>query len=457
MPASAPDSSRAKREARKAANKAANTTLLGGMDIKYIYGLVFAGLLGTVAILQFLSSLATVLGAPRNLKTLDITEAKYSPGSYTPEGVAELKDIFFAGKPHVLYCTDDVGFLEPIPQLVKDLARLMNKDETLKPLNPTTLQVNCFKPLPTNQTIAERFNFGKNANFLAVFGEQEQPLQLNYLTSADQVMKQIKPMLSQTGGGNLVQRVVYLKDFERFKKVSRSVGLLYKTSDAAKGMAGLLKPHQVGDLRTGLKVFGIDSSFYHLSLDPDFVEAAPVFEDAQNLGQAICFVKDADASGFDALGEEIKKTEDARDPTASPEAAKSTKYIARYLDSWDDPEKISKFLNDCYQQPIEEIRKEMKTEIVGIQVKDPDAVEEKKEEEDAEDTPKVVVTDWVKLVKRPRLAAIPSETKHMKANAREGMSEGEKVGQRMEEEEEDDLEDDVPAQNAEEQVEDIEL
>ena len=76
---------------------------------------------------------------------------------------------------------------------------------------------NCFKPMKgSGKTIAERFSFGKNEAFLAVFANEDPPLQLNYLQNAEYVAKQIKPRLKFG-----IQKIVYKKDWDKTMKESK--------------------------------------------------------------------------------------------------------------------------------------------------------------------------------------------------------------------------------------------
>lgn len=151
----------------------------------------------------------------------------------------------------------------------------------------TLLQANCFAPLPTGKTIAERFNFGKKPNFLAVFGSGvNKPLQLNYLASAPQVVKLMRPAWAT--GAKLVKKVVYLKDFDDFKGRQRAVVMLGAKMDKRKAMSQMIS-RGLQSVR-GLKSYLVDSSFYHLGLEKEFAEAAPK-EESEAYGEAVCFLK----------------------------------------------------------------------------------------------------------------------------------------------------------------------
>lgn len=339
----------------------------------------------------------------------------------------------------------------------------------------------------TGKTIAERFNFGKKPNFLAVWGPtKDEPLQLNYFTSVKQVLQQMKPMFGTGKAASIAQRVVYLKDFDRFKKLSRSVVLLGKTADKRKSMEEMLQPHfKNGDDKDllGLKVFSIDSSFHHLSLQKDFVNLAPTPEESE-YGDAICFLKDQDPSMIDALGEEMITEKKATD---SPEG-KKVSYFAQYLESWES-DTIANFLKQCsggegnYDKIVAEAadiavqektvfaEKQAAAEAAAAAASSSSTEDETTAALPAELDVSIVLLPgtsgkWRKLVRKPRLAAVPSEAKQVSAPSRPGMGgdgsrkgEGEKVGRRTDdgEENEEDLDDLDPPSPEDEVVEDVEI
>lgn len=394
------------RASRKAAQKAANVE---ANKIEGIFGDTKTMLIVIGVALAFVGFAAVQFVA---LLSGNLTPGMSSEGSWfgfgganhilnvndhSADNINHMKDVFYSGKPYVLYCVNEQGENAPMPTVVREIGRLMKNEYPESRL----LIANCFANLPTGDTIASRFHFGKNPNFLAVFGgpNSERPAQLNYLSSASQVVSnQIYPVWARGGANNVIKPVIYLTDFAAFKKAHKSIVLL---GDVTK-RAMMQKAMGEGLKSRNLSAYQIDNTFYTLNLEKEFTELAPMKEDAN----AVCFVRDHNPELIDAFGIEIpEKREDG-----NFESTKKTSYTAMYLNSWEEDD-VEKFLNKC-QNGIQYRSSAIKLE------NSYDSTEADDKDSEDKDKPVAEPLAFYELTKKPRLSAIESEVKKVQAPKR---------------------------------------
>ncbi|CAD7923594.1 unnamed protein product [Amoebophrya sp. A120] len=342
-----------KRALKKQENAALNSASLLTQK-QFWYGLGFMFLVGGISIFQFGLMLSNLLGVA------NVANAGVHYVDVASED-AKLKEAFFGGDPHVLYCTGEKTELAPTPKVVVDLARMIQKDK--KAGDTKFITANCFKPMSSGKTIAERFSFGKNEGFVAVFANEDPPVQLNYLQSAEYVAKQIKPML-KTG----ITKIVYKKDWDKIKKKRSFLLLGGKTHPKLNNMHAVFSPEVKNYRKT--KIATVDTSFWEVNqLDEEFVKALPAPEEDSEFGTAMCVVKEPTAGGpepdeeEDEKAEEKAKTEeekraeakkafkDGKDGKKEEEKKdeknkKVKKYRIAYLDSWEG-DAPRQFLEKC--------------------------------------------------------------------------------------------------------------
>lgn len=321
----------------------------------------------------------------------------------------QLKQAFFSGEPHVLYCQGDKTEGTMVPQVVTELAKKVAQDKVIG--DTKVIAANCFQKMKSGKTIAERFDFGKNEGFIGVFANEDTPKMLNYLRSADHVLKQIKPMLKPT-----LAKIVYKNDWEETKKRKTFMILGAQKKPMLTNMEMVFQP-LVKEFRR-VKVVSVDTSFWKVDTSEEFDKLVPTDTD-KDYGYAMCVSR---------IAEEEEANADGTVKEVPANAPKKPKYQAAYLKSWDG-DAPRDFMIQCNNGGEPE---------------------------------------WTKLMRKVKVYARPSEAKVVKAPPRPGQenSEGaglkkggkEKIGRREEETIEDDGEDDDMAEAAEDEVvEDVEL
>lgn len=276
----------------KQANMEKNQT--GKWDKKFWYScgalfLLFGG--GAVQFVYMLSQFMGGKTGPSGYQTSDITMLDVAKDE------AKLKDIFFGGQAHVLYCASEKTEDKPVPRIIGEIATKLAVQSGTE-----TVQVqaaNCFKKLTSGRTIAERFNFGKNEGFIGIFANGNKPVQLNYLPNAKNVAKQIKGYIARE-----IQKVVYLKDFDSCKTKKSCMILMGKQQNALARAQSLIKPSL--DHYRKVQVNSVDTSFWDVNIDSAFKPETGFEEDAM-YGAAICVVKDKAGDEEGASKEDKKK------------------------------------------------------------------------------------------------------------------------------------------------------
>merc|ERR1711998_810784 len=117
--------------------------------MKMYYGIGVLSIFLILGVSTFFSLLGDMARTPKGITLFDVSD-------HSPANIEKMKDIFFSGKPYVLYCVDNTSSDVPQPQIIKETVAAMQKDSVAK--EAQFLQANCFIPLPTGKTIAERFN-----------------------------------------------------------------------------------------------------------------------------------------------------------------------------------------------------------------------------------------------------------------------------------------------------------
>ncbi|CAD7930016.1 unnamed protein product [Amoebophrya sp. A25] len=274
-----------KKALKKQENEAKNGTPLL-MTKQFWYGSVAIFLIFGAGIMQFGMLMSDFIGKGG----ISVGGVRYID-SATDD--ASLREAFFGGEPHVLYCSGNKTEHGLVPQVVTDMAKMIHKDKKTAATNFITS--NCFKPMKSGKTIAERFNFGKNEGFIAVFANDDPPVQLNYLQSAEYVVKQIKPQL-KTG----IVKIVYKKDWEKIRK-KRSYLLL-----GAKSSVQITKMHEVytPELKTYRKtrIASVDTSFWEINTSEEVKSVMP--KEDPDYGLAMCVVKVGKGDGLPEDDEE---------------------------------------------------------------------------------------------------------------------------------------------------------
>jgi len=251
------DGKLSKRAQRKAENAAANSggSLTSG-NAKYglmgVAGVVVAG-----GLASFFSILADSLGNSTSIPFIDMYDNKV------------VQATFLSGEPNVVYCVSDKTEGGALPDLIGKIKAEVMKSKHAE--GATFVAANCFRKSEVldNKTVAEKFNFGKNEGFLSVFVNREKPLQLNYLADANQLAKQIVPLLKVE-----IKKAVYLKDFEVCQTGKSCVVLGGRTKMATKASNEYFKEYMRS--HRGLKMVAVDTGFYDLKLgSSSFVEAQP--------------------------------------------------------------------------------------------------------------------------------------------------------------------------------------
>lgn len=313
------DQKLSKRAQRKAENAAANNvgSLTNG-NLFYAAGGIGA-LIGVGAIASFASILSESWGGGTSIPFIDM---------YDPKVV---QSTFLSGEPNIVYCVSDKTEGGALPDLIGKI-----KAEVMKSKHgegATFVAANCFRKSEVleNKTVAEKYGFGKNEGFLAVFVNRETPLQLNYLADAQQVSKQIVPLLKIE-----IKKAVYLKDFEVCQTGKSCIVLGGRTKMAAKASGEHFKEYMRS--YRGLKMVAVDTGFYDLKLGSAFVEAQP-------RGDAMSSPADIDK---DLLETDVVCIANVLQPKKSKTGRGEDEYkhFGKWLGSWEG-DGVDGLMKDC--------------------------------------------------------------------------------------------------------------
>lgn len=412
-----------KRALRKSENAAKNKELNGlGGGKKFWYGLIALFLFSAVALVQFAMQLSKFLEGNTSAAHLDTQDNE------------KLKEVFFSGAAHVVFCQDDKTEMLPAPDVYTQIIKQAQGNKPGQAL--TFWTANCFRAMSSGKSISERFSLGKKEGYIAIFGNEEPPLMLNYLRDPSHVLKQIISFTKTE-----ITKLTYIKDWDSLKS-KRSYVLLGSNADAPGTETPTSSPAVVNNekllvMRQKVKPFvekyrkvkfaTVDMDFWKMDTgnkaeesDNDALELAANFHTIT--GGAVCISKVVGSTDGDDLLKSDKKDEDDG-AGASPTAEKKVKYYGQVLQSWEG-DALENFIQQCQAGG------------------DPET--------------------WTKIYRKPRIFARPSEVKKVVAPSRkgkateedEGLKKGgkEAVGRRQEEAPADDDDDDIDADEAVEEV-----
>lgn len=328
----------------------------------------------------------------------------------------KLKTVFFSGDPYVLYCQGSKTAGGPVPQVVTEIAKAVQKDTAIGDTKFVT--TDCFTSMTSGKSVSERFDFGKNEGFIGIFSNEDTPTMLNYLQSAAHVHKQLRPLLKPT-----LSKITYIKDWEKTQKRKTLLILESKSRSALTNMELVFQPMVKAFRR--VKVVAVDTGFWKFDTSEEFEKLAPGNSD-KDFGEAVCVTRIADEETGEP--DPFAKTGEVKE--AQKDEPKKPKYLANYLTNWEG-DAPARFMEQCSSGGAD---------------------------------------DWPKLMRRPRVYARPSEPKVVRAPPRkgvaaaaedEGLKKGgkEKVGRRADDGEdaaEDDMGDISDGAVEEETVEDVE-
>lgn len=385
----------------KQQNKEMNQS--GGYDKKFWYSCGALLLLFGGGAIQFVYMLSQFMGGKTG-------QSGYQTSSIPMIDVEKegdkLKDIFFGGQAHVLYCASEKTEDKPVPRIIGEIATKLAVQSGTETV--TVHAANCFKKMSSGRTIAQRFNFGKNEGFIAIYANGNKPVQLNYLPNAKNVAKQIKGYIARS-----IQKVVYLKDFDSCKQKKSCMVLMGKQQNALARAQSLIKPSL--DHYRKVQVSSVDTSFWDLNIDSAF-KPETGFEEDPMYGAAICVVKD-------------KAGESDEEGASNEDKKKKPIYKAAVLPSWEGDAPLD-FMKLCDEGGAADWQ----------------VVKDHAEVKAISSKPKVVVP--------PEDAKAEFRRKQQEAGLKKGGKEA--VGRRAEEKDLDDLDDDFVPED-EDLVEDVEL
>lgn len=248
----------------------------GKSSSAWIYGLAFFALMFGAGMVQFILTIMDVAGrgyGSRGLDTLDVSNTD------------ALREAFFSGAPHVIYCVSDKTEDQPVPELVVKIKEKLA--ETKGTEDVKMMKANCFKPMAGegNRSIAKRFKFGKNESFLAIFANQSTPKMLNHLSKAKEVVKQIKTYVTPK-----LKNVVYLDDFKKAQQRKTVIIMSAKKKFMLNSLEEKFKPF-VYPYR-GVGFFSVDTGFWKLNYGQELTDTKPA--DADEKGEAVAMIKAKD-------------------------------------------------------------------------------------------------------------------------------------------------------------------
>lgn len=305
-----------KRAQRKMDNQAMNTKGYNSTFWWGVFGLTF---FVAIAASQFVSLLGGML-KPQGVEFVQPDDADFAKA-------------VTSGEPYVVYCTDDATEESPVPRIVSDIHKVVvkNTDAT----DTKFISMNCFKPRPNGMTVAEEFNFGKNAGFLGIFANQEQPKQFNWLQSADAVSKQITPLIKPT-----MTKVTYLRDFDACRD-RKSCLILSSPKREELSQIEINMRAYVKEFR-GVKMATVDTGFYDLVMDYDFLKTHPKPEGIEEEIEA-----GEHTGGICIVRTEKPVAEKGINGTDSYQPATTGKWIAAHMPSMQDGASAADFLEAC--------------------------------------------------------------------------------------------------------------
>lgn len=308
-----------KRAQRKLDNAKLNNTGVGSSRFMTIAGI--GGLVVLVAGYQFVQLLGGML-KPIGVEFVQPTDEAFSKALTN-------------GEPYVVYCTDESTEEQPVPKIVSDIQKLVVKNSDAS--DTKFISTNCFKPRQSGKTLAEEYNFGKNAGFLGIFANQESPRQLNWLQSADGVSKQITPMIKPT-----MTKVTYLRDFDACRDRKSCLILSSPKREELAQMEVNMRPY-VKEFR-GVKMATVDTGFYNLEMDYDFLKTHPKAEGQEEETEA-----GEHTGGICIVRTEAPTPEKGLNGTDNYVAANPGKWIAAHMPPLADGASPAEFLELCQQ------------------------------------------------------------------------------------------------------------
>eukprot|EP00971_Amphidinium_carterae_P193981 3848841-Amphidinium_carterae.1 len=204
----------------------------------------------------FLSAASSIMGfvMGNGVVTLDVRDS------------AQLKNVLFGGEPWLVYCVNNQTVTHRLPRVLEDATYGLKRD-----LGVQVGVLACWDKTESGRSVAKRFKLKSSPPlmFLIANGNSPRTIDLVGLSKPEDMHKKVKPGLKVESG-----RVDTLKKWSTLCTSRRACVVIGHQNSAQRDTAlnvfrPLLTQHR------GVKVVTLDTSFWRLKLDEDFLETRP--------------------------------------------------------------------------------------------------------------------------------------------------------------------------------------